>query len=160
MSTTTDQASQDEAQEPAETPQGVSEAPPGVTEPTDQAQEAAEPQEADTSGNKEAAKYRTRLRDAEAERDTLTAQLDAARRHIVTQAADLGNAAPLLFEGTDVGEFFTDDGTLDAEKVAAAAREVRETYGLPRAPKPDPNQGRTVPVAAPSFAEAFRPKHR
>ncbi len=149
-----------DVQETPATPPQAPQATEAARERPEATPEPTEPDEA-TGGNAEAAKWRVKLREAETERDNLTSQLEAARRQIVTQAAGLGNAAPLLFDGRDVGEFFTDDGSLDAGKVDEAAREVRDKYGLPNRPKPDPNQGRIVTAApTPAFVEAFKPKTR
>lgn len=114
----------------------------------------------------QAAKYRTRLRDTEAERDQLRSDLDAQRRAVVewfatnrTQQWDPVVAPELLnAAGLDVAELLSeDDGHLDMAKVRdfidATATRFRVTRGF----APNPAQGAGGPVPAKtSLADAFR----
>ncbi|MCZ0727961.1 hypothetical protein [Mycolicibacterium iranicum] len=103
----------------------------------------------DGRGNKEAARYRRRLRDVEAERDTLKATVAALQRAEVDRlAADAGlRPAALWANGVEVGELLAEDGTVNADAVAAAVAVARETLGIPK-PPPRGNfvkkEGRTV----------------
>lgn len=81
----------------------------------------------DDKANVEAAKYRRRLRDTEAERDLLVAALaDYRRRHILHAAEEAGleRGADLLDAGGQPDDFLGDDGTVDDGKVAAAVKQV------------------------------------
>lgn len=104
---------------------------------TQTAQEAPEvPQDGsqepeDHKPDREAAKYRTRLRETEAERDTLATQRDTLARTIVESHLP-GHVSPKLFwqlhQGTDglIGQ----DGTVDVDAIAHAAQEMASEYGL------------------------------
>lgn len=92
--------------EPAAEPEG--------TEPAEQ----AEPE--GRGGNAEAARYRTQLRAAEAERDTLAARVDALHRSAVERLVADRLAAPAdLFDvgQADLADLLDDDGNLDAAAV-------------------------------------------
>lgn len=98
---------------------------------TETPQETPEAPEKPTEGN-EAAKYRRRLREAEAERDALTMQLDALRRAEVERLAtvELDTPAGLWANGTELADLLADDGTVDPDKVDAAVRAAVDTLGL------------------------------
>lgn len=87
-------------------------------------------------GNREAAKYRRRLRDVEAERDRLKATVAALQRAEVDRlATDAGlRPAALWANGAEVGELLGDDGTVDAARVSAAVAVAREQLGIPNPP--------------------------
>lgn len=73
-----------------------------------------------SSGNREAANYRRRLRDTENERDTLRDRLQAAQRREVEQlaGATLENAADLWQFGATLDEFLDpDSGAVSPESV-------------------------------------------
>jgi len=75
----------------------------------------------------EAAKYRRRLRETEAERDSLSTALDTYRRRDAEQAAEaagLARGGDLFDAGNQLADLLADDGTVDVEKVTAAAVEV------------------------------------
>ena len=98
---------------------------------------------------REAAKYRRRLRDAEAERDALKATVESLQRAEVDRlatGADLRPAA-LWASGPELADLLADDGTVDQVKVAAAISAARETLGIPN-PSPRGNvvrrEGRSV----------------
>ncbi|MGV0720559.1 hypothetical protein ABQF17_17950 [Mycolicibacterium elephantis] len=90
----------------------------------------------------EARKYRKRAQKAERERDDAHAQLAALQQWIVDgiAAAPLaGHPELLTAAGHDLSEFITDDGTVDAEKVRAAATEAARTYNIiPKGRQPAP----------------------
>ncbi|MCD0181638.1 hypothetical protein [Micrococcus luteus] len=121
-----------------------------------QAPEPAEREKAPETGNREAAKYRTRLRETEAERDTVRGQLDAAHATVerlqralveTTAASDLVDPADLWRHGgVEVSELLADDGTPDPEKVSAVVSDIlaeRRHLARPRTPRPDMTQGGT-----------------
>lgn len=105
----------------------------------DQAQEAASEAQEAAEGRGEAARYRRRLRDVEAERDGLLAQLEAMRRaevgRLVTeQRVWQMKPAALWAAGTDLAALLTEDGAVDPVKVAAAIAVAGETLGAARVP--------------------------
>ncbi|HVM15485.1 MAG TPA: hypothetical protein VM287_14315 [Egibacteraceae bacterium] len=81
--------------------------------------------------NAEAAKYRRRLREAEAERDTLAANLEATRRQVVERLVvdstgpRLGDPKDLWLAGVELAELVdAETGAVDPDKVAAAQARV------------------------------------
>lgn len=91
-------------------------------------------------------KLRRRAQTAEAERDQLRAQLDAARRHIVEDTCGLSRPAALWAAGVDPNTLFDNDGRLDRAALTAAVDGAVNTLGVsraPRTPKPDPSAGST-----------------
>lgn len=123
--------------------------------------------------NREAAKWRTRLREVEAERDQLAERLTAfQRREIEAQLGDILAQPGDLFEvgRAEVSDFYDDDGQLRADELRAAAgalveqrpglRMVRE-FGsaIPR----HMNWGQytqPLPGREASWAEVFGPDRR
>lgn len=96
----------------------------------------------------EAAKYRRRLRDAEAERDQLAQRVESMQRAEVERlatAADLRPAA-LWASGLELADLLSDDGTVDAAKVSTAIGAAREQLGIPEPPAGNhvKNEGRSV----------------
>jgi hypothetical protein len=96
-------------------------------------------------------KFRQKLADAEAARDTALAQLVAQRR-AVFEAAIAGAGLPLAVAqaaGLGVDQFLNAEGLVDVESLSVIAEEVRANAGIPRRPKPLPHvgQGRNEPAA-------------
>jgi len=94
--------------------------------------------EQDDSGpGREAAKYRRKLREAEAERDALREAVASIRRAEVERiaGATVQNPAGLWAAGVDVGDLLDDAGQVDPAKVQAATLQAAETLGLAR-PRP------------------------
>ena len=115
----------------------------------------------ETAGTNREAKYRRQLRDTEAERDGLVGQLDAMRRAEAERIAANVIAEPAALWAADVQleDLLGDAGTVDAEKVTAAARDAQERLGLQQrlrnaVPKEGANQ-RTS--SSTTFADAFAP---
>lgn len=111
---------------------------------TPQASEADEQQDDKTKAGREAAKYRTRLRDTEAERDALREQLTALRRQVVEDASGLAKPSALWLSDLDANTLFSDDGRVDTGAMTTALARVADDMGLqqaPRTPRPDPSQG-------------------
>ncbi|YAL82849.1 hypothetical protein ACMYYO_13140 [Dermacoccaceae bacterium W4C1] len=128
-----------------------------ATEPEKDAVEQDSP-EADDEGQKlgrEAARYRVRLREAEAERDALAERLEAAHRREAESIAGgpqgrLGKPAALWVGGVSVADLLSDDGVVDPQKVAAEVERVASELGLPRTPQPMyvPNEGNNPALPA------------
>lgn len=130
---------------PEETPKAPDDA------ANDQPTEA--PESNDQPSN-EAAKYRRRLRETEAQRDTLTATLEVYRRREVEAAAEvagLARGADLFDTGVQLADFIGDDGVVDGGKVAEAAAAVLAERPHWRAQQPSMDLG---PRGLPANREA------
>jgi hypothetical protein len=126
--------------------------------------EPAEPDDDDDGNpNREAAKWRTKLRDTEAQRDALATQLANMQRAAVdTQVTALGiKPAALWASGANLNDLLTDEGIPDMKKVEAAATAARDTLGLITV-KPTPKRMQsgagTPPPARDKWQEAFAPQ--
>lgn len=111
------------------------------------AEEAPEVQTAEDDGNPnaEAARYRRKLRDAEAERDALAGRLEVLQRAEAERiAADhMTKPAALWAAGTELADLLAEDGTVDPQRVAQASIGAVDALGLTpvrRRPKPHPAQ--------------------
>lgn len=80
----------------------------------------------DGGGNREAAKYRTKLRAAEAERDSLAATVVTFQRAEVERLlrTRLETPGDFWLAGANLEDQLTEDGTVDPAKVEAAAQAV------------------------------------
>ena len=113
--------------------------------------------------NHEAAKWRIRLRDTEAERDRLTATLTAVQRGQVESVA-IGHgitAEALWASGADLKDLLDADGHPDPNAIATAVRDTREKFGI--IPKPASVSGLRSGAAPPQppanhWRDAFGPK--
>lgn len=120
-----------------------------TTDPPEVEEQPTEPTDESKAG-REAARYRTQLREAEGQRDTALASLKAARQQLV-EGSKTGLQKPdaLWAAGVDVDTLFDDDGRMDPEKVKATVAEQIERLGLAQEPfwrrrglpAPDPTQG-------------------
>lgn len=114
-----------------------------------------------TDPPRQAANYRSRLRDTEAERDVLAARIDVLqRRYIDTVLARENITADALFTVTDVAGLLDGDGLPDPNKIKAAAEVARRELGI----TPGlfvPAEGR-LPTTTPRkrFTDAFTPKEK
>lgn len=115
-------------------------------EPAEPATEpVSEPQSDDASPNREAAKWRTKLRETEAERDTLRSQLEAAHRALIETrvSSRLVDPADYWLHGGQI--VVSEDGlTLDAAAIDAHVSGILESrphLTARRAPAPNPAQG-------------------
>lgn len=99
-----------------------------VTEPTED--EATE----DAGANREAARYRKRLRETEGERDQLAERLNAMRRTEVERLAGdtLRVPSALWASGVDLADLLDEQGNIDQAKVKAAAASALDSLGLER----------------------------
>ena len=96
--------------------------------------------------NKEAAKYRVRAREAEAQRDALAERVERFQRSELERIASAHLASPadlLTLSGNELSDYLTESGNIDPEKVNAdAAVILAERPGLRRSQPPiDPTQG-------------------
>lgn len=98
---------------------------------------------------REAAKYRRRLRDTEAERDTLAGQVQTLQRAEAERlAADvLAVPADLWLTDTDLETVLT-DGMVDADKVTALAEQITGTRPGLAVPALDLGQGARGPAGS------------
>lgn len=139
--------------------------------PDPEPQTLAEPQEVEAAADdardnegpsREAAKYRRRLREAEAERDAAQGATEAAQRALVEHlAATVGRIRPeaLWASGVELSALLDDAGNVDAERVSEAADVAVGALGLTRQPKPDANQGRSSAATGhDSWTQAFAPR--
>lgn len=90
-------------------------------------------EQAPPGAGREAAKYRRRLRDAEAREASLATRLEAAQRREAEQVASrvLARPACLWVGGAALGDVLGEDGQVDPEKVEAVARAGVAAYGFP-----------------------------
>lgn len=179
--TTTEVAQEDDSlasevsDKPSPTTEGdISDATPGNTESrntepdAERADTAAdappiepEPEPADEPEprSRREAKYRTQLREAEAERDQLAATVEALQRTEVERVAADWIAEPTALwaaAGVQLADLVTENGTVDAAKVTAAARAAREQLGLAMGPEERKLHGPIVPKEGMSHADSSR----
>lgn len=88
--------------------------------------DSGEPQNEAQNGNREAAKYRVRAREAEAERDALAERLVALQTAELHRLAGEYLAVPedISLSGKDLSSFLTPEGWVDRQAVEEAASEV------------------------------------
>ncbi|MSS84545.1 hypothetical protein FYJ24_07165 [Actinomycetaceae bacterium WB03_NA08] len=89
-------------------------------------------EEEQPKGRSEAAKYRTRLRETEAERDALRERVVGMQQSVVSYVLkDHLDAPEALFKlGLDAGAHFAEDGTLDMDGLMEAADVIVQENGL------------------------------
>jgi len=105
---------------------------PDTPESTETTPEPAEATPGDKAA-REAAKYRRRLREVEAERDRLAEQVEALQRAEIERlsyAEHRVKGAAIWAGGYQVADLIGDDGRPDESKVAAAAKDVAERFGI------------------------------
>lgn len=112
-------------------PDGIAtpEAPAAPAEkPQDAPQEPQEPEEkpSDDKPSSEAAKYRTRLRATEAERDELRAHVTELQGEVIRQLLVGKLADPRDFDQVGVAAVLGEDGRIDREKLDAAVTQLLE----------------------------------
>jgi hypothetical protein len=113
--------------------------------------------------NAEAAKYRTRLRETEAERDALVQRVELLQRTELERVAGAHLASPadlLTLSGNALADYLTESGDIDPDKVHFDAQVIlSERPGLrPNAPAYDPTQGTgsNPGKQAPTFADLLK----
>jgi hypothetical protein len=112
------------------------------------------------SAGKEAARYRSRLRATEAERDELAATLTASRRALAEHHAAAAGIRPaaLWAAGTELEDLLDAEGEVSGDLVTAAATAASEKLGLARVPRPDHSQGaHGEPAHRDNWQAAFLP---
>lgn len=101
---------------------------------SDQQDDDGQQERGKSKAARDAAKYRTQLREVEAERDTLTEQLTTARRHIADQAieaAGTGVQPALVWElGNNIADMFNDDGTVNQQTITATVQDIATRYNI------------------------------
>lgn len=128
------------------------------------AQEVAQDAGDDEGGNpnKEAAKYRRRLRETETERDELRATVESLQRQIVDDTVSrTGVPSKAFWSATELATLLDDNGTVNREAVTQTAENVRQEYSIARLPAPNPAQGSSAsgppkPSAQDEWKQAFR----
>lgn len=87
--------------------------------------------------HREAAKYRTQLRETETALQTMTGQRNQLAQQVIEH--NLGNLKPAVFWklSGDVTDYIKDDGTLDLDKVKTTAETIADDLGI--------NAGPTIP---------------
>ncbi|HIW69677.1 MAG TPA: hypothetical protein H9878_16450 [Candidatus Dietzia merdigallinarum] len=113
--------------------------------------------------NAEAAKYRHRAKEAEAERDALAEKVTTLRRAAVEDRLKTHRVPPAGFwaSGIEIDALLDDDGQLDDEAIKAAADKAVEELGLERTGqmRPVPSEGFSHPGrSTPSWEAAFGAK--
>jgi hypothetical protein len=140
----------------AERPAGEQTDPP----PTDDtpAAETAPDGDQDGGANAEAAKWRRRLRDTEAERDALTERITGAESAALNYALDVAGLDERLWRAAEVDvDWFRDEsGALDIGEVIARAGQLKHELGI-AGPRPNPQQGTPSQGRQYSLADAFDP---
>jgi hypothetical protein len=114
----------------------------------------------DTKSGSEAAKYRRRLRDTEAERDTLTGKLTEAREALLEAKLGKGRvkAEALKAAGHDVDSLIANNGSIDDAKLQFAIKDTMVRFGI--APTLIiPGEGRSPESRGntPSWSDALNP---
>lgn len=82
--------------------------------------------------SKREARYRTQLRETEAERDQLAARVESLQRAEVERLAAnvIRNGAALWSAQTSLADLLDDNGAVDPQKVKDAATAAKQTLGL------------------------------
>jgi predicted acylesterase/phospholipase RssA len=135
------------------TPHDSAENPDDTETSADTTQEDTQDQDAADDGgrqNREAAKYRRRLRAAEAERDQLAQKLEAMQRNEIDRQAEAAQLKPAaLWASAALPDLLADDGAVDGDKVDAAITAARQALGVPQPKKHYvPREGQHVTTVA------------
>lgn len=129
------------------------------------AQLTPENHEHPANSNREAAKWRKQLREVEAERDALTARVEAMNRSEAERHASrlLTKPAAMWAAGADLTDLLDDSGAVDPAKVEQAAQRAAEELGAtsPRRGPVLPDPGKTpdgdIETGA-DWTKAFHPR--
>ncbi|MDQ1247533.1 MAG: hypothetical protein QG597_1903 [Actinomycetota bacterium] len=108
----------------------------------------------------EAARYRRKLREVEAERDRLAAQVEQLQRGIVEGLLEVEVVGidALSATGAELAALLDDNGLPDTHKVRQAAQDARAALGIP-GPLYVPQEGRWTPLTPRrTFPDAFKEK--
>jgi hypothetical protein len=109
--------------------------------------------------NHEAARWRVKLRESEADRSVLDARLEASQRSLAEHYAArfLTDPSDLWAAGTRVESMMNLDGDIDAGLVKLACQQIRERHphwGVP-ATSPDRDQGMKGGAPPPTWGDMF-----
>lgn len=139
---------------------------PEAVESDDSAEPAdTEHQDDAESMNAEAAKWRRRLRDTQAELESATAQLDRVQRQQVEYLLTRTGVKPdAVFAVTGLSDLLDEDGGIDAEKLAAAVATASDRFGIVKPPKgnhvPGVGGQPSVLPRVDAWRNAFSPRSR
>jgi hypothetical protein len=135
-----------------------------ATEPEPTAPEATPPESEPTDKpSREAAKYRTQLREAEAQRDSLAERVTAMQRAEVERLAASKLAKPqgVWTNGAQLADLLDDEGAVDPLKVGEAVAAAVDANGLEqrRSGPIIPGQGKqpSAPAKLNTWEQAFAP---
>ena len=105
-----------------------------TTEPTEPADETPDAPDQGERPSREAARYRTQLRDTEAERDALRASLSSLRTAAAESALAgvLHKPASLWLTGANAEDYYDQDGRLDVGRLLGDAQRAQLEHGLAR----------------------------
>gem|GEM_PF-6343849 len=135
----TDQTPETPTEQPQAAAQGdVNPTPPTDTETAPKAVSGPPAEPAETP-NREAARYRTQLREAEAERDDARAQLARIQGTMLARALARADVTPeaVAAAGYGFANLADDDGNLDADKLTAAVADTAARIGVRAGTTPD-----------------------
>ena len=141
---TTEQTPQEHAQDTPETVQ-------------DDTQQADEPK--GNKAHRDAAKYRTQLRETEASLENITGQRNQLAQQVIEN--NLGNMKPAVFWklAGEVTDYINDDGTVNLDKVAEAAKTIGDDLGINTGPTIPGQEKRPGKInAGNSLHKAFEPR--
>lgn len=113
----------------------------------------------------EAAKYRRKLREAEAERDDLAARVEALQRAQVVTLLEAARVKPdAVFAVAPLAHLLAEDGTVDPDKVKAAIDSARDRFGIATPTKgsyvPGVGNQPSAPPKVDAWKEAFTGNRR
>lgn len=117
------------------------------------------------NANKEAAKYRTQLRQARTELEALEQQRNNLLRSAVEEQLPEEVPARLFWKvHDDPAAFMATDGTIDREQLRETVNQMREEFNLRKSPGPvimaQGGTSRRINVNSNSITDAFRPRPR
>ncbi|QPZ39531.1 hypothetical protein [Paramicrobacterium chengjingii] len=135
---------------------------PGEQNEPEQTEDTQTPEEL---AKADASRYRHRLRDTEAERDTLAGQLKTARGNIVEHMLSNSPATldALTAAGYEIDSLLDDDGNIDQGKLDEAAQATCKRFNINFSRPSSHAMSRANRVRLepePDFANAFTPKAR
>lgn len=107
---------------------------PETTEETTPAEEPSDDTPGRSKAARDAAKYRTQLREVEAQRDAYAEQLDTVQRQVIDAHIEKHGLTPALLwrTGLEIREVLDDDGRVNPDRVREACDTVRTEFGIPR----------------------------
>ena len=109
--------------------------------------------------HREAAKYRTQLRETEAALETMTGQRNQLAAQVIEN--NLGNLKPNVFWklAGDVTDYIKDDGTVNLEKVKTTAERIADDLGINTGPIISGQEKRPSKInTGNSLHKAFEPR--